>query len=216
MIKINLIKEEGDDKIRSLVYFGFYALNMMAIFVGGILYVNHQWSEISVLERQNKRLEKQVEKLEEKTEEIDKIEEIKAALRQKLLLIAKLKKSKSGPVRVLNQINLSIPAQSWLTSIKEGDRSLAHIKGTSLDDQSVALFASNLSGSQFFRDVKISEMVQDTLDDSLSVKRFDIEAVIRYEGALADQIEKAQQELESKRNSKKGKKKKKKKKKKKR
>jgi type IV pilus assembly protein PilN len=184
LIKINLIKEEGSERYKFRIYFTGYVASMIFIFLVCIFYIQAKWNSVSELEGSITNLKIKVGQLKNKTKNIDHLEEEKNSLKEKLFLIAKLKKSKSGPVKILDKINTSLPNESWLEEIIEQDSYRTTIQGTALDDESIAVFASDLESSEYFKDVVIAEMVQQGDKNSTPVKKFKITTILKYEGDL--------------------------------
>ena len=104
----------------------------------------------------------------------------KQDLNDKLHVIALLKKSKSGPVRVLDDLNTSIPDRSWLSTLKESENVL-HIAGFALDNQTIAAFMKDLARSDFFESVDLEE-TKIAQKDGVKIRAFSLNSKINYAG----------------------------------
>jgi type IV pilus assembly protein PilN len=72
-------------------------------------------------------------------------------LKRQLKIINKLKKSKQGPVRVLDQINVRIPKQVWLTNVSQKGGQRLLLRGIAENNESVAIFLKRLEDSPYFK-----------------------------------------------------------------
>ena len=118
--------------------------------------------------------------------ETKKIEELS---RQQDLLVHRLQaitaltspQRRSASVRILNDLSQSTPDLLWLTHFAE-TKGTARIQGKAVDNQTIAMFARNLSYSPYFERVEIRETVQEQTgrprEEAGQVKKFLIEALI--------------------------------------
>lgn len=182
MIKINLLGEEATTDNSGLYYIaGYVGSLIILLFVGFTLYSSVNAS----VEEQTRRvqsLEGQLAKLKVVTKEVRELETKKIELKQKLAVIAKLKRNKIGPVRVMDDLNTAVPEKAWITEIREKENFLS-IYGMALDDQTVATFMRELSKSTYFSKVELVESKK-TLWKGVKISQFSIETVINYAGNL--------------------------------
>ena len=141
-------------------------------------------------------LDSQLKKLKEVTKEVRELEAKKAELRDKLAVIAKLKISKVGPVRVMDDLNKALPERAWITSIKERQGSLS-IAGMALDDQTIAGFMRDLEASDYYDTVDLVQS-RKTPWKGGKISEFSLEAKINYAGKVTAP---AQQNVEESRPS---------------
>ena len=154
MIRVNLLKEEIDNSKLYMVQ-GIAYLALMGLAFGACTFlVSAEKSKITELESEKSKLDGQIAKLKKDTEKVEGLEEKKVVLKQKLMTISLLKAKKYGPVRVLDDLNLSIPERSWLMAVTEKD-SRIEIDGVALDDQTVSDFMMKLEESEYFSDVDL-------------------------------------------------------------
>ncbi len=183
MIKINLLGEVSSRDTINIWYIWGYVISLVLLVILGIaLYITtdnafvETQSEIQVLEAQLKNLK-------ERTKSVAELERKRAELTDKLRVISILRKSKSGPVRVLDDLNIAVPDRSWIGSIKESE-SVLRITGVSLDNQTIATFMKNLATSDYFEKVDLIES-KEALKDGVKLKSFIIDAKISYAGKIA-------------------------------
>ncbi len=113
-------------------------------------------SELANLEKVAKRM-KALEKKKERREHI-------------LEAIKKLQEKKIGPTPFLDSINVMLPADIWLTSIKENG-GVVSISGYSFSNPGVAELMRSLDSSEHFTNTELSEIQKTTVQKEI-VKRF--------------------------------------------
>ncbi len=78
---------------------------------------------------------------------IDKLDKTLKIVKDKLAVINGLKENKTGPVLLLDEIATAIPKDKlWLTSLSERAGTLT-LNGTAMDNDTVAVFMTNLQNS---------------------------------------------------------------------
>ena len=94
--------------------------------------------------------------------------EIEELIRQQDLLVQRLQaitaltspQRRSASIRILDDLSQSTPDLLWLTHFAEA-KGAAKIQGKAVDNQTIAMFARNLSHSPYFERVEIRETVQE-------------------------------------------------------
>jgi type IV pilus assembly protein PilN len=165
MIRINLLGEKKDKTpvyVLQFLLFGFCVLVTL-----GVCFEHYQGrvSETDSLQRRRTFLESQASRLREKTKAVDALEKNKKLLAEKLITIARLKAKKQGPVRVLDDLTVTIPDRAWLTAVSQkGDE--IEFRGIAMDNQTVSHFMESLEKSKYFHsvDLRVSKQyVKDTV-----------------------------------------------------
>ena len=191
MIKINLL---GTSTV--IDYSGQY---IIAGFIGSVLIslglfyflLTSASTETEELNQKSQRLQSELNHVQKITKEVKDLEAKKAEYNRKLVIIAKLKKNKLGPVRVLDDLNMALPEKAWLTEVKEQDDSL-QITGRALDNQTVASFIRELEKSDYFGE-RSNEILKQIDMDGVKIKEFSFLTKIYYAGKTATkQAEQAQ------------------------
>ena len=181
MIKINLLGDEVK-RVSSGVYWlagmviSFLAFGMVATF----MYFDVA-NQLTIREQEVSDLERQLAQLKVKTAEVNTLEAKKKELNSKLAVIAELKLSKLGPVRVLDDLNLSVPEQAWLTGISESGAGI-EITGFALDGQTVANFMDRLEKSKYFAEPKIE--TRSATYEGAKIQSFTMRSKLSYAGNL--------------------------------
>lgn len=182
MIRINLIKEEGKERAKIKLYLLLYGISVTVVILLVSMLVFSYGSYLSELQEREEDLTAKKKQLDKETSEVASLEKQRDDLKEKLQIIAQLKKSKKGPVQVLDRINLALPDKSWLSEIAETSNGAMQIAGYALENDLVSIFAEDLSQSEFFPKVTIVEITQEDFKD-IKVSKFLIEAAVSFEGA---------------------------------
>ena len=182
MIRVNLIKEEGKERAKTKLYLLLYGLSVTGVVATTIFLIFSYGAILSELQERVESLRSQKLKLDSQTKEVANLEAQREELKKKLQIIAQLKKSKKGPVQVLDRINLALPDKSWLSAITEVSDSGMEISGYSLENDLVSIFAEDLGQSKFFPKVTIDEIIQEDFKD-IKVSKFRIVANVSFDGA---------------------------------
>ncbi len=160
MIKINLLGDTTKiDHTNRFLIFGFATMLLFTLVICYRLY-NQTQLEITQYNLKMASLKEQLATLEKRTKVVKDLEVKKAEIRAKLLVLAKLRKNRMGPVKVLNDLNISLPETVWLQSVKEGEGTSLELKGRALDNQNIALFIKQIQESNYFTNVDLKESKQ--------------------------------------------------------
>ena len=159
MIRINLLGDDTKlDYSNRYIIFGFVVVLLISSFFCYRLYSETN-VEVRQLTLESERRSGELKRLQEKTKLVRQNEEKKNILKEKLIILAKLRKNRVGPVRVLDDLNISMPDSIWIRSLSEGQERL-DIVGRALDNQNIALFIQELQKSDYFLTVDLIESRQ--------------------------------------------------------
>ena len=182
MIKINLLGDDtAVDNSGTFVVGGYVASLVLVILVFLFAYRSAA-STATELAEESETLTVKLTQLKELTKEVRELEAKRKALEDKLVVIASLQKNKLGPVRVMDDLNMSMPEKSWIVDIKEASGTL-RIGGMALDNQTIASFMRDLEASDYFEKVDIVESRQ-AVRDGVKIKAFTIQSRVLYTGAI--------------------------------
>ena len=98
----------------------------------------------------------QIDKLKPELEQVEEYKSVKANIERKLDTIDNLDRSRTGPVKVFDEIATHIPDRLWLTKFQHSSNGVV-IEGLSLDNELVALFMTALGDSPYFQSVELEE-----------------------------------------------------------
>jgi len=159
MIKINLLGDKtGIDYSARYIVLGYASSLVLCVIVFIALYFMTS-SRVAALTVETDALQLQLDELKEKTKSVRELKQKKDTLQNKLAVIAKLKKSKLGPVQVMDDMNLALPIEVWLREVKEQSGEF-RIKGRALDNQKIAYFMRQLGESDYFDAIELLESKQ--------------------------------------------------------
>ena len=160
MIRINLLpvraakrREGGKQQLLLLVLALIIALG-----------ANFFWwkriaDDLSGLDAQISRTRQEIAQLEKTIGEVKSITQEKKALEDKLKILDNLKKGRTGPVRVMDELSGLIPPKVWLLNWQEQGGSVG-MSGKAVTYEDLSVFSKKLKGSKHFRDVVIKRASQ--------------------------------------------------------
>src|SRR3954467_14442970 len=162
MIRINLLPVRAKKKKE----FGQQLLVLFAVVIVGGLIGNYLWyrqvdDRLTQVNRQIGATRAQIATLEKTIGEVKNITQEKKALEDKLKVLDTLKKGRTGPVKVLDEISTIIPPRVWMSDYGE-QAGVASIKGSAMAYDDLSAFAKQLKTSKFFSDVSIKKASQRT------------------------------------------------------
>ncbi|MEJ2726184.1 MAG: PilN domain-containing protein [Deltaproteobacteria bacterium] len=156
MIRINLLPFRAARKkenIRRQVT--IYLLSTVFVVLVLAYYAVQLNSKLNRLKNEEVRLQSELKTYEATIRKINDLEKKIKEIRAKLAVIKELEKSKTGPVHLLDEIAMAVPKEKlWLTSLKESGGSLK-LTGTAMDNETVALFMTNLEKSDYIGTVEL-------------------------------------------------------------
>lgn len=181
MIRINFLGDTGATARMAVLQVGLY---LGSIVIGAVicaLMYRSSATEVEQLTRETDELSRTLTQLQETTTEVRNLESKRAELNSKLAVIATLKRSKAGPVRVLDDLNSALPERSWLQEIREVGGKL-RLTGLALDNQTIAAFMKDLETSDFFDGIELVETRQHERE-GVKISSFTLDTSVRYAGA---------------------------------
>lgn len=181
MIRINLLptrqarkKEQG---IQQLALLG--AVVLLAIGV------NWWWassldSTLQSRNRQVSKLKQDITQLETIIGEITNITKDKKALEEKLAVLERLRKGRTGPVKMLDALVTLTPERVWFTSMEEKGGSLV-LKGEAVSNEDLADLMKEMKKNPFFREPSLKRSVQrDSRGAGMRIIEFELSCGINY------------------------------------
>ncbi len=122
------------------------------------------------------RTQAEIDRLKPQLEQVEHYRETKKQIERKLEVIARLDRSRSGPVHVLDELAVHSPERLWITRLSAKGETIT-IEGMSLDNELVALFMTALSESPYFGNVELQETRAAEVE-GLKLNQFRLEAMI--------------------------------------
>lgn len=184
MIRINLLPvreaRRKADLRQQMMMIGVSAAASLVIAIGVQQFMR---SQIASTNRRIEQLNVQLAQFKPQQEQVDAYKAKKADIEQKLQVIERLEKSRSGPVHILDELASHTPERVWLTTMKANDGRI-ELKGMSLDNELVAQFLTDLNASPYFANVELKETELQTVD-ALKLNTFRIVAQLESPDAPA-------------------------------
>lgn len=157
MIRINLLPVREERRKADVRQF---AVTLVAAFVGAIAVAGFfHWKvsgDVAAAKEAVADTQAQIDAFGPQLKKVEEYRQTKAAIEQKLGVIAKLEASRSGPVHVLDELATHAPDRLWITKIEASGGNLK-LHGMSLDNELVAMFLTTLNESPYFKNVELLE-----------------------------------------------------------
>ena len=118
--------------------------------------------------------------------DVQKFEQRRTQLQQRVGLIEQLRKDQTGPVHMLDQISLAIPPMMWLTDLKQSPGATeVVIEGRCNGLTGLSDFVANLEASGYFKkSVEIVSSQAETLPGAGDLIMFVVRAQFQRPGAV--------------------------------
>lgn len=179
MIRINLLPIRKTQKTKSV---------QQQLLVGVGIVITTIIASIIWTAAVSSQAEERKQKVAEKTQELQQLDKIigevneftakKEELEEKLQVIENLRKSKTGPVKALDDLASEIPNRVWLESIVERSGSVT-LTGSAIDPEDVSAFMKSLQRSQYFSGV-VLEFSKAKRKGSVTLYDFEIRCRVDY------------------------------------
>jgi len=177
MIRINLLPfraaRKKENIRRQLMIYGLSVVLLFSIMGYTFFYLT---ATLNGLKEEEKRIQDELKTYEQTIKKIAELDKKIKEIRAKLEVIRELERNKTGPVHLLDEIALAVPKEKlWLSSMKESKGTLT-LTGTAMDNETVALFMTNLEKSDYISGVDLqSAKLRIIPDYKLNVADFVLE-----------------------------------------
>lgn len=157
MIKINLLPVREARRRADLQQQAVLLAVLLVLALGGSGYAHYaKGRQIEALRERVAQTEKQIDRYGPQLEQVKAFKEKKAEVERKLEVIRGLERSRSGPVRILDELATKTPERVWLTQLRaEGGR--VELEGMGLENEVIARFLTRLEESDYFADVELEQ-----------------------------------------------------------
>jgi type IV pilus assembly protein PilN len=160
MIRINLLpvraakkREFGKQQIV------LFVLLLVLAGIGNFFWYNRVDSELTGLDRQIATTKAEIAQLEKTIGEVKSIKDDKKALEDKLKILDTLKKGRTGPVKVMDELATIIPQKVWITDYTETGGAVA-MNGSAASYEDLSTFSKKLKASRHFTNIVIKTAKQ--------------------------------------------------------
>ena len=162
MLHINLLPVRAAKKRefgkQQLVLF---VLLLVLASIGNYFVYNRFESELRSLDKQIDTTRKEIAQLEKTIGEVKSIKEDKKALEDKLKILDTLKKGRTGPVKVLDELASVVPQKVWIIDFTEQGGGVT-ITGQAQAYEDLSTFSKKLKASTHFTNITIKGARQRT------------------------------------------------------
>jgi len=157
MIRINLLPVREERRKADLRQFGLILAGVLvgSIALVGLFHIKLS-NDVSEAKAAVAATQKQIDRFKPQLEQLEEYRKTKAEIESKLEVIERLDASRSGPVRVFDELATHAPPRLWMTKL-EAHKGKLRIEGMSLDNELVALFLTALNESEYFDNVELRE-----------------------------------------------------------
>ena len=160
MIKINLLPVRAAKKRefgrQQIVLFG---LLLVLAGLGNWFWFNRVNSELTAINQRIAQTRTEIAQLEKTIGEVKSIKEDKKALEDKLKILDTLKKGRTGPVKVMDELATIIPQRVWLTDYSETGGNVT-MNGQAAAYEDLSAFSKKLKASTHFTNITIKTAKQ--------------------------------------------------------
>jgi type IV pilus assembly protein PilN len=155
MIHINLLPVRAAKKRefgrQQLVLF---VLLLVLAGIGNYFVYNRFESELRSLDKQIATTRAEIAQLEKTIGEVKSIKDDKKALEDKLKILDTLKKGRTGPVKVLDELASVVPQKVWILEFSEQNGGVS-ITGQAVNYEDLSTFSKKLKASTHFTNITI-------------------------------------------------------------
>ncbi|EAT16760.1 PilN domain-containing protein [Desulfuromonas acetoxidans] len=173
MIRINLLPVKAAQKKEQLRnQFVVAGVALAIIIVGCVVMQMSIQSDIDTVKSQIRKNKAEIKSLQKKIGEVNKFKALQEELKNKLDVLETLKKAKSGPVHIMDDLITALPDNLWVTDFKEKGGNIT-LKGVGLSEDDVADFMTNLDASAYYKNVRLKVTKQKT-SGGLRLQNFEL------------------------------------------
>jgi len=176
MIKVNLFPFRAariKENIRRQVT--IYLLSMIFLILASSYFYLDLNNKVNTLREERDVKQKELDSFKDTNIKIAALKKTIADIEVKLKTIKRLEKGKTGPVKLLDDIAMSVPEDKlWLTTLKEQKGTLI-LNGTAMDNETVADFMDRLQNTESINSVQLVRTRQKKIPGfDLSLKDFSL------------------------------------------
>lgn len=175
MIRINLLPVKASRRVEAVkeeaILSGVVIGVLVLLCAGAYFWIG---SQVSSTKAENKRLENEITQLKQVVARVDEIDKIKEDLTQKLQVIEQLKKGKTGPVHMLDELSNATPEKVSITKLSEEGGKL-ELEGLAVSNEVISQFLSNLERSEWF-DLVYLVGIDQVEQEGYKLKKFQVTA----------------------------------------
>jgi len=178
MIHINLLPVREARRAADIRQQVMQLILVLLVVCAGIGFVHANMNhKIEVAQARVVQMQRDIDQFKPQLEQVAAFRKKKAQLEKKIDVIDELDRARSGPVRVMSELAARTPERLWLTSVKTSGSTIT-MKGSSLDNELVAVFLRGLGDSALFKNVDLDGTRLENGSGSLKLVQFGVRAEI--------------------------------------
>jgi type IV pilus assembly protein PilN len=157
MIRINLLPvREARRKANLMQQAAIMGATVLVTLIGIGAFHWSMLHRVSAAQARLAAMNHEIDKYKPQIAQVEEFRARKAAILQKLDVIKRLDRARSGPVHVLDELATRAPDRLWLTKLAAKDGQIT-LTGLSLDNEIIATFLTSLNSSPYFQNVELGE-----------------------------------------------------------
>lgn len=179
MIRINLLPVEQTKKWE----LGQKQIILFLLVLVGVAAGNWSWyagisKTLEMKQAQVQRIRQDIAQLDKVISEVRNIAKEKEAIELKLRVLGDLRKARTGPVKLLDNLAVIMPERTWLLSFQEKDGKLV-LRGGAVTNEDLADLMRALKASAYFKEPTLKRSVQKQ-GGSVSYIEFELDCGVDY------------------------------------
>jgi type IV pilus assembly protein PilN len=178
MLELNLLpvrEARRQEALRQLAMQGVFVLMIVGAGIGFVQ--SGISSEITLSNSRVHQMQRDIDQYKPQLEQVEEFRKTKKVLKRKIEVIEDLDLARSGPVRILSELGERVPDRLWLSELTTKGK-VVMMKGSSLDNDIVALFLRQLDDSKYFDEVDLDQTEFGQASGDLRLVKFSIRAVL--------------------------------------
>jgi len=156
MIKINLLPFRAARKKENIKrQISIYIASVLIVIAAVLIQSQNINKKLATVKEKEVAVQADLAKYQKRLAEIKQLQKKIKEISAKLVVIKGLEDGKSGPVHMLDEVSTAVPKDKlWLNSLRESKGTLT-VSGTAMDNETVALFMTNLEKSKYINNVNL-------------------------------------------------------------
>jgi type IV pilus assembly protein PilN len=180
MIRINLLPVPKVRKQEALIIQAVGGVVCLGLVTAGCYFISEsKRSQIVSINQEIGAKNRQIEELKAKVGEVERYKTQAQVLEQQLSVIRRLEKSRSGPVKLLDELTELTPRKLWISMFKETNKSLT-VEGSADSGSVIADFMDALKTSKYFSEPQLTSVTAQEVGGA-KVHKFIIIMQVRYD-----------------------------------
>ena len=180
MIRINLLPIRQTQKRQTIQQQLIIGCAIVVLtLIGCIIIYSSVSSQAKELQKRIRENQQKLAQLDKIIGEVNKFNEKKKELQDKLEIIESLRRGKTGPIRALDDLATETPDRVWLTELDE-QNSRVTISGQAIEHEDVSAFMKTLEKSKYFKEIRLEYSKAGKANKNVTLYDFKITCLVDY------------------------------------